>query len=55
LLKELQEKYGYAELPAKLKSQDQAVSTALSKVHVNTKINLKFISFTHLNKAGNFI
>ena len=32
LLKELQEKYGYAELPAKLKSQDQAVTNALSKV-----------------------
>ncbi len=32
LLKELQEKYGYVELPAKLKSQDQAVTNALSKV-----------------------
>lgn len=34
LLKELQEKYGYTELPAKLKSQDQAVSSALSKVRL---------------------
>lgn len=32
LLRELQEKYGYAELPPKLKTQDQAVTTALSKV-----------------------
>lgn len=40
LLKELQEKYGYAELPAKLKSQDQAVSSALSKV------TLKLIVYT---------
>jgi len=57
LLKELQEKYGYAELPAKLKSQDQAVSSALSKVslRVNKKYKVKLISFTRFKKAGNFI
>ena len=32
LLRELQEKYGYTELPQKLQTQDQAVTTALSKV-----------------------
>ena len=32
LLRELQEKYGYAELPQKLKTQDHAVTNALSKV-----------------------
>ena len=31
-LRELQEKHGYTELPPKLKTQDQAVTTALSKV-----------------------
>ena len=54
LLKELQEKYGYAELPAKLKSQDQAVSSALSKVrfHVDkTSLDLSLL----LSNAGNFI
>lgn len=37
LLRELQDKYGYSELPSKLKTQDQAVTTALSKV--SYKIN----------------
>ena len=32
MLKELQEKHGYVELPPKLKTQDQAVTSALSKV-----------------------
>ena len=59
LLKELQEKYGYVELPAKLKSQDQAVSSALSKVsshvlNINT-LKLKLISFPRSNNGGNFI
>ncbi|XP_068680935.1 uncharacterized protein [Montipora foliosa] len=35
-LQELQEKYGYSELPAKLKTQDQAVTTALSKLQDST-------------------
>lgn len=34
MLKDLQEKHGYGELPAKLKSQDQAVTSALSKVAI---------------------
>lgn len=36
LLRELQEKYGYAELPPKLKTQDQAVTSALSKLQDST-------------------
>ena len=46
LLKELQEKYGYVELPAKLKSQDQAVSSALSKVNINPKLISLSIQYT---------
>lgn len=36
LLRELQDKYGYSELPSKLKTQDQAVTTALSKLQDST-------------------
>ena len=49
LLRELQEKYGYAELPPKLKTQDQAVTTALSKVGNGSHFcTLQFMKFPFL-------
>ena len=49
LLRELQDKYGYAELPPKLKTQDQAVTTALSKVgDISSFCTLWFVGFVSL-------